>query len=159
MGVAALVKLYAMSLGHMLIWLFVTFGGLWKREIVVLNTLVLLPIIYAVQTVFPAHVIIERKIRDISSEGDWGPVKPHVFTRWEVEDVRHLADVTGLEEAEVARCYEILKSHESNLVVPAVLDAVARSTERSYRCPVDALGLIVIAYIVNCALFATLYRT
>lgn len=142
----------ALSWLHVLIWLFVMFGGLLHRNVAVANMLIALPIIFVVQAM-PMHPINTAKMLEVKAHGGkTGGVsaprdRPHPR---ELCDRKHHARMLGMPIAEYDRAKRQVDGYATSIALNSWVFRLRRKlNDWSFANPLSAQGLIVLSFIAN----------
>ena len=138
----------ALSWLHVLIWLFVMFGGILHRKIAILNMLIALPIIYVIQAM-PMHPINTAKSMQVKANGnstlDDTPLHPR-----EACDRRHHARMLGMTLDDYERNKKQVDHYVKSIAITAWLFNIRNKlNDWSFANPLSAQGLIILSYIIN----------
>lgn len=151
--------LYLMAAVHIGVWVLAVFGGLYSCRVAAFNMLALLPLIYVVQSFLTTHIFVKAKIDFILRHpGAFKADMAHVFSEGERRDIAHHAAEAGYSVEAVTYARRVMRHYEDALVAPRVTRAISKATKRSYQNPMSAQGMLVLAYIVNAAIYAARCR-
>lgn len=141
---------------HLLIWLFVAFGGFFSDKIIFLNIFIILPLIYVAQS-SKHHPITKMKIKYILEHEDEffvpEPFVSYCYNRLDSKEVEQLEKELGRSKEDVIKAFLIMQTYENSLGFPYALTSLYRNFCDSYKNPFDAQGLIVFAYMLNSLAF------
>jgi hypothetical protein len=148
--------IYFSCLFHLLIWLFVAFGGFFSDKIIFFNMLIVLPVIYIAQAM-PNHPITKEKVKYILEHrdefSDPEPFVSYCYNKVDPKEVEHLKKEFGGKEDEIIKVIMIIQEYENCFGIPKLCTLIYRNFCNSYRNPMDAQGFIVLAYILNSIAF------
>jgi|APGre2960657404_1045060.scaffolds.fasta_scaffold183543_1 hypothetical protein len=133
---------------HVLVWIFVMFGGILNRKITVMNMLIALPIIYVIQAM-PMHPINTAKSLQVQSHGDATFNKSLLHPR-EACDRRHHARMLGMTLYEYERNKQQVDHYANSIAITAWVFYIRQKlNDWSFANPLSAQGLIILSYIIN----------
>lgn len=146
-------KLYLLCSMHIIVWIIVMFLGILSRRGALINVLILLPMVFIVQSVFPVHIFMKTKMVHVNQNLHHLKKKSDVvISRNTHLNLVHYAESVGMSLAQVIENYKVIKYYEDGLLLPRVTDWLKLVFDESFKNPMDAYGMVIIAYVINCYL-------
>jgi hypothetical protein len=113
---------------HILIWIFVIFGGIISYDYAKMNIMVIIPLIYILH-ILPFHIIVENKLKIINNNNN------NYNKNTPSEDRLNPMD--------------ILKKEENKYIIPDLFYKLLNLFSNSFANPLSPQGLLILGYIVN----------
>jgi hypothetical protein len=116
---------------HLLIWIFIIFGGIISSDICKFIVFIMIPFIYVLH-ILPFHIIVEAKLRIIEKEKS-----------------------TDLENKSST---DILFEIENRNIIINLFNKLKTALNFSLLHPLSAQGLLILGYIINIYLLKYVYN-
>jgi len=127
--------------------------GILSRRGALINVLILLPVVFIVQSVFPVHIFMKIKMEHVEQNLQHLKKKSDVvISRNTHLNLVHYAESVGMPLARVIENFKVIKYYEDGLLLPRVTDWLKLIFDKSFKNPMDAYGMVIISYIINCYL-------
>lgn len=154
------VVLFLMVTIHVFVWLFVYFSWLGGKHFVIFNTLILLPIIYLVQSM-PCHAIIYMKLKHIIKHLNHLRQVPekYVFSQVDLNVIDNISRTLTMSKADITEAFKRMKYYEELYSVAKLLyDAQRWFDDKTFMNPLSPHGLIIIGFIINTIAYSILVK-
>ena len=136
---------------HLLIWIFVTIGGIFNKTVNQFNLLILLPLIYISQSL-SFHPIMYMKMKYIKDTNLYNAKKEYFndsnLCDEEKDDMNRLSRLFNESYDKILEHYAIYIDNED--IISHNLRAIRKYCDKTCnKNPFSSQGLIIIAYIIN----------
>ena len=135
---------------HLLIWIFVTIGGIFNRTVNQFNLLILLPLIYISQSL-SFHPIMYMKMKYIKEnfkKSNNETFKDSILCDEEKDDMNRLSRLFNESYDKILEHYAIYIENED--IISHNLRSIRKYCDKTCnKNPFSSQGLIIIAYIIN----------
>ena len=116
---------------HVIIWIFVVFGGMISSNICKFIIFIMIPFIYIVH-ILPFHIIVETKLRIIEKEKS--------------DDLKNKSS------------HDLLTEIEGRNIIINLFHKLQKALDFSLCHPLSAQGLLILGYIINVYLLKYVYN-
>lgn len=149
------VVMFFLNFAHIVAWLYVFLVGFAYPSHIPFILLVLLPLIYIVQSM-PCHFMVYAKLMFIKKHRhELKSLDSFHFNEDDKIAIDRIHVTCGLDKAFLVDAWKVIKYYEHLFVIPYFIDVMrARFDKISYANPLSPQGLIVLSFIINCLAYA-----
>lgn len=139
--------LLAVYVIHILVWVFVIFGGIVSPNMCKFNLFILVPVIYIIHT-FPFHVLLKKKLEMINQN-----IESFEQVNREVDPV--IADQLmksgppNISQERKLKIAQIYFAEEDKLLIPKLFRQLCGVFSESFANPFSPQGLLILGMITN----------
>jgi hypothetical protein len=136
------------------------FGALLSNKIAIINIIIIIPLIFLVQSFFHFHPFVMNKMKYILSNIHkfLSPSIIYNITPYEDIDIKRMSISFNISYNDTLKAFLIMKEHEHLLLFPQILDYLRQIFYSAFRNPFDASGLIIIALFINIIILYINYK-
>lgn len=135
---------------HMLIWIIVFASPFFINNFALINIILIIPLIFIVQSLYNYHPFVINKIIYILNNIDKFSISKYKYTSPnEKIDIEKMSKILNHSYKDTLHAFFIMKDHEHYLIFPYYIDYFKEMFNNSFRNPFDAPGLIIIGLIIN----------
>lgn len=139
---------------HILIWIVSMIGALFIKDLALINMIIIIPIIFIMQSFQNFHPFVIHKMKYIIENMDkFNDVQETYISHLEMNDIERIANELNITIDESLKGFEIMKEHEYILLIPKYLDNLKQKFDSSFRNPFEASGLIIISLFINIIIY------
>lgn len=141
---------------HILVWIFIIFGGFISKNTCKSILFVFVPAIYIIHTL-PFHVLLKKKLEMINNNLEsFGEVDRDVDPKLVVELMKSgPQDITKERQLAIAKVYF---AEEDKFIVPEIYGKICTLFSDSFANPLSPQGMLILAMIVNVYLLHFYWR-
>jgi hypothetical protein len=137
---------------HILIWIFVLFGGFINKKYALINIQYVIPFIYLVH-LLPYHLIVKEKIKYIEKNLDkWNDIDlaNTLVDESDVLFIKQYTQPTRTPETSDTKVAKILKYEEDNILIVKIKNIINNKLfKNSFQPPLSPQGMLILGFILN----------
>lgn len=144
-----------LCLVHMIVWLFVIFGGFISYKCTKIIMLGIIPLIYVLH-IMPFHIFLKKKFKQIHDDID---TQIELFDKTEIENISH-RDLLMCKDAYSSLPSNLSKDkqdliikiyilQENKYIVPKIYRYIRRNFVDCFGDPLSPQGMLILGYIIN----------
>lgn len=139
--------LLAIYVFHILIWIFVIFGGFVSKNICKSILFVFVPVIYIVHTL-PFHILLKKKLEMINNNLEsFGEVDRELDP--ELANQLMKSGPPNISKERSMAIAKVYFAEEDKLIIPGIHGKICGLFSSSFANPLSPQGLLILAMIIN----------
>lgn len=152
------IMMYVLSGIHVVVWLYIFFGGLIFPSHIPYIILGFVPLFFLIQSL-PCHLLLYAKLQYVQRHKHMlGSVPLYRMTNDDQQAMQQVHITCKLEKNELIESWKVLKYYSYAFLLPEWLDIGRRFFDKhSFMNPLSLQGMLIIALFINSFAYAALH--